>query len=564
MFNTDKIFKTKKAGDFFIGQLIKKLVWYRNFYYTPKFVNNECLYKWIRSSGQVWLFLSEEVNPHILILGASGYGKSTLIKSIILDMKDMGIGAIIFDGHNEHVELLNKINGTIYDPNIHTINIFELDGLTIEGRINHLVELFNQIYRLGSLQEAIIRRALAYTYRKFPDIYIGGNSPNIRDFANELRIFRNNAKTLIERSRIEILLQKFDYLDKNMGTLQKINIKEFGFGLSLFKLSEIDSEELKSIYIKETVERIYKNIKSNGVTNKVKAYIIIDESKTVIEKAGRIIARIFTESRKFGYGVILVSNSAQLQSGIVSNASTIISFGLREPSDINYVSNIIAPENSNKANMVRLMLGNATKNQAVISSSIMKTPLLLKTPTFSDIDKRTTIYRNEKRTPPNPDILKKYGNRLISVNWVLKQLNVDYTYFRYLKNHHLVQYIVKDNKNEYIMNKNVGLSIEHESRLVEISKMLFSSNISNIINRKKGPDIIVYSKKSICIEYETGRKNIRDTIDMLANRNFDIIIVLVEDRYFELYKNIVVANIFLFRYSKKHEIVNFIKTTATN
>ncbi len=73
-------------------------------------------------------------------------------------------------------------------------------------------------------------------------------------------------------------------------------------------------------------------------------YIVVDEAEKLEDSP--TVARLVAEGRKYGIGVIAISQRAKaLDKEIRSNAATIIAFGQREPEEQNYVANLIAGGN---------------------------------------------------------------------------------------------------------------------------------------------------------------------------------------------------------------------------
>ena len=77
---------------------------------------------------------SREPNPHILVSGMSGFGKSMFFKSVLVDVAKAGVSCIIFDGHNEHEAVVRGLGGTTYDSRNGGINLLSLDGATVADR----------------------------------------------------------------------------------------------------------------------------------------------------------------------------------------------------------------------------------------------------------------------------------------------------------------------------------------------------------------------------------------------------------------------------------------------
>ena len=99
--------------------------------------------EWRRAKKEFRILPEHEPNPHIVISGMSGYGKSTLLKSMILDIKEAGRSALIFDAHNEHEAMVGAIGGRSINAAYTGISIFELDGMSVAERTAEITNLLN-------------------------------------------------------------------------------------------------------------------------------------------------------------------------------------------------------------------------------------------------------------------------------------------------------------------------------------------------------------------------------------------------------------------------------------
>ncbi len=339
-------------------------------------------FAWKRVFGRYALKPGREANPHMVIVGALGYGKSTLLKVVIREVASMGKPIIVFDGHSEHEALVNDIGGRVHDASEENINMFELDGLTVVQRIDELTSLLSEVYALGYLQRGILSSALYYTYRKCAkDMRANqlNKVPVLADLIAELSVFAGNAKTLSERERIEHIRQRVISLQKCMPLKSHVGICGLSRGINSFSLSGIGNDDAKVIYITEAVKRLYTAMRANAVERGVRLYIIIDESTFLLDNAGKLLTLLVNEGRKFGYAVVIVTNSsAMVPRDIIANSATFIAFHINEPTEINYVSSVIAKGDQYKAVMVRGMLEMLRVNEVIISCS--KGPVVVQTP----------------------------------------------------------------------------------------------------------------------------------------------------------------------------------------
>ncbi len=493
----------------------------------------EYLWKWKR--GKLFIHPTREANAHILIVGSSGYGKSTLLKGMIRDIADSGKNAIIFDGHNEHEQLVRSLGGRALNALYSNINILSLDGMTIPQRMEELTGLISDVYNLGYLQKADLNKALFYTYRKCCTDMRSNTltrEPTIHDLLNEFSIFIRNARTQGERNRLEHIRQRLNSLSKSVPVGTHISIDSLREGINSFSLSGIDSMEAKIVYMHELVTRLYSSMKRSDRERGIGTYIIIDESRFLIEKASQLIGSFVSESRKFGFAVILVSNSATvLPKEIVANASTFIAFHTNEPGEISYIGSTIARGNNTKAAAVKSMLEKLKKHHAIVVS-YLNDALVVNTPEARPQGKGTRGRLLEEGIAAAMSLARKpiAESRLSEA--------VSEEALEEIKGSTSFESIPADG-DTWIMKRNKALSLEHELSVKRISSVLSEIGIRHSVTRGKGPDIIAYiGNGRVAIEYETGKKRAPETAKMLEKRkeSFARTILIANDSKASCYK----------------------------
>ncbi len=543
-----RIFNAPK-GEFFItlGEARKRLVLSRHMEFRQlgriPIAAQQAEFSWKSMHGKLALTPGREPNPHVIIVGSSGFGKSTLLKSMIIDIANAHLPAIIFDGHNEHESLVRGIGGHARNAAYSNINIFSLDGLSVGQRMESLTSLFSEVYGLGYIQRAQLNRVLYYTYRKFctgmSDMRLE-SIPKLQDLLAELSVFISNSKSSGERNRLEHIRQRIGSLSKGMHITDYVALEELASGINSFSLAEIDGDEAKVVYISELARRLYTRMKANDTEKGIRLYVIIDESRFVIEKAGRIIGSLVSEGRKFGYAVIVVSNSAlNIPKDVISNSSTFVAFHTNEPREIAYTSEVIGRGNPGKVYAVRSMLDTARQNCAVVVSYMNPDPVMVRTPDAQSIGQRTSkAAADGHEEGPKAVFLARKPVRLSEmIRMGIGGASLD-------------EYTAGGES--WLMRPHGSPGIEHEVSVRIISEYLKRNGVANRITSGRGPDIIAYAnRRKIAVEYETGRKNLADTVKMIEGRGkeYDSTIVLVNDGRFKSYGRIATAGVSILKMS---------------
>lgn len=536
--------KEKSEGlRFKLGSIVCRLdgrgsISFRGIGYAMKVEQNQN--SWKKSRGDAILNPSKEPNPHIVITGMSGFGKSTLFKSMLRDMHYFKTSSIIFDAHDEHSPLVMELGGRIHESSISGINILSLDGSSVAERISEITGLFRKVYRLGYIQTTKLGECLWYTYRRFGAR--GGTdrslnqTPKISDLLYEIGIFIRNAKGIGERNSLLHLKDRISSLNSPSFSSDTVSLSELANGIHSFSLSSIKGTEQQIIYIEELLRRLYNIMKGMPKDRGIRQYIMMDEAQFLISRSSsssEIITSFIEEGRKYGTGVIIVTHSScNLSKQIIANASTFISFYSREPSEVAFASKILSSGPSSEYS-VRAKLSSLQKNEAIMISANDRTPKVISTASLYHAKNYETKTINLPRI--NFPITLE---RLSSITGLADEKILELARLGKIGAFEFNN----DGKSElWFMHEKQNISIEHEVLVSKLSQMLKIAGITHHIHDKMyGPDIVAYySGKKIAIEYETGRKNMEESRKMIESRakNFSKVIIVVNENFRDRYEH---------------------------
>ncbi|MDE1869627.1 MAG: DUF87 domain-containing protein [Candidatus Micrarchaeota archaeon] len=478
-------------------------------------------------------------NPHMAIAGESGSGKSNLCRLILGALAQRDIAFILFDPHNEYVEYAREFGAQVYDASYSGINPFDLQGLSEKEKASEIINLFKKVFHLGSVQGYVLYKCVAFAYKISQE---KGKPPVMGDLLFCMKRFKLHAN-LGERKILESLEKRIAMLDGptfSRGT----ELSRIINSRSIFALSSLHTSEAQSIYLEGFLKHLYIMMLGMEKSKRVRLYVVIDEAEKLSESP--TIARLVAEGRKYGIGIICISQRAKaLHSELRSNSSLFVAFGQHEPEELNYISNFIAQGNErNRYIEVKKAMRNLRKGQAIVLDSHSREPKLVSFRLFSPGVRDPThrmlmLARNGISKQELYNKLRSHGFSKEEMGWALSgQMRCGA-----IKSYHLPS--SKYAGTWYITHpKN---SAEHDICVNLIHRHLASLGINSVVyNSSYGPDVIAFVKgKRIALEYETGLNHLEQATKMIEGRKskFAGVVVIASESSLRRYSKIEGINL---------------------
>lgn len=115
---------------------------------------------------------------HMAMWGASGTGKTTLLKNMLINLGKTDVKFTVLDWHNEYRSIATRLNGKlgedtiILNPLLRSLSISPLElretktqkEILVWERIENFISMMKQMFILGEIQEAKIRESLSRLY----------------------------------------------------------------------------------------------------------------------------------------------------------------------------------------------------------------------------------------------------------------------------------------------------------------------------------------------------------------------------------------------------------------
>jgi type IV secretory pathway VirB4 component len=283
--------------------------------------------------------LAKVPNPHMVILGTSGSGKTQTLKAIVSELfRSSPSQSIVLDFHGDQ-----ELPGETYYPlnmsSTHGINPLRVN-LDPEGGGPKLQAIavassLRRSLQLGVNQEGLLIMILEEVYdlkNIDQDNYRSwtNNPPHFGDLQDA--IDRRAAGGCSDSAKLQIkMAATFQYsvfskpqIDFNSGKLIRIDLSKV-------------PPELGSIASEALLKQLMDNHRLAGESPEIKTFVFIDEAKEL--KGSKLLDRITADGRKYGFGVVLASQrESHLSADILANSATKIVLAV-DAADVRRVAN---------------------------------------------------------------------------------------------------------------------------------------------------------------------------------------------------------------------------------
>jgi len=323
-----------------------------------------------------------KLTRHMAILAITGGGKSNTVCVLAKRIVDgMGGTMVVFDLHGEYVDYArsNVIeNARVVEPKIHPASL----------RLSELLRLMGISHARAPRQERIVREA----WSKVMEIYKRGQLTSgdflgvlISYVSREAKQAKGKEKDSAYGAwnRLEDVRERYGDVISSAAPTSLLEMIEPG-KLNIFNLSGIDEQGVDAV-VSHYLRRILEERKRAKVTGGSDGYpvpvlVVIEEAHVLIPKEESRLtktwaARIAREGRKFGVGLILVSQRPKgLDANVLSQTNNKIILRVVEPTDQRYIQQ--ASEQLSE-DLLEL-LPELNPGEAVLLGSMVKIPALVK------------------------------------------------------------------------------------------------------------------------------------------------------------------------------------------
>ena len=261
--------------------------------------------------------LTVKGNPHLLVAGLPGMGKTSCLLNLCRQMLDADVRPIVFSYHQD---LDEKLDGMM-----DSIRFVDFDGLGFNplqipdrpARWPHLEvagmmrDIFTAIFpRLGDLQAEAVRNAVKDSFVEEGWAEPGADTARLVEPA-----FKRFYEILAEREksnrRLENLLARLDELNDYglFGVGQVHGSLWESSKPTVIRIHRTQSDVLQNAFSSLVLYGLYKDMFRRGIQDRVTHAVIFDEAHRAAKL--KVIPTMAKECRKYGVSLVLASQEAR-------------------------------------------------------------------------------------------------------------------------------------------------------------------------------------------------------------------------------------------------------------
>ncbi|WP_162302122.1 ATP-binding protein [Sulfuracidifex tepidarius] len=299
-------------------------------------------YSWVKAGNlEFRVDVKEKKNFNLVIAGASGSGKSFLVKHVI---RQLGVSFTVFDLHGEYPsDGVKKI-----DMSKTAVNPLSLNNTSPRKRSLEVAYMIRSIFNLGNLQTIDMFNLISETYMEN-----GIDEEDPRTWSQKPPTFRDVLIYLERKKRLSMSSQDINrlsslepylvFLSTEIFSRDAIDIEEVFDNNVILDFSLVSANEIKYIMIETLLRNLRDYMLRKGQSPLWKMFVL-DEAPFVLSKetGKETVERIFAEGRKFGIGMIVVSQSIEYVKKLMNNSASFFIFQLSEPNEVDYIVRFLA------------------------------------------------------------------------------------------------------------------------------------------------------------------------------------------------------------------------------
>jgi GTPase SAR1 family protein len=279
----------------------------------------------IKSRRILGIIPFKDIQRHLLLLGPTGAGKTTIAKKLIEMAIKRDVKVTILDWKGEYVDYVR--GATV----IRKTNLWDVGGRSSAEKAVIAVEMLREVTRdiadVSSASATLLLKELARLYRE-------KGIPTTKDVVDRVDRFMQNALTerrLAEANMAAAILRRLYWLQIDE---ERTDQNIYGSpDVVVYDLSSTGSNYLKTLYSLAILSRKYYEALRRGPTNRLDEVIVSEECQNYVrgrrfDDPPSIGERMVNELRSYGVGVLLITpDPIQIPGHIARDVGALIAIG---------------------------------------------------------------------------------------------------------------------------------------------------------------------------------------------------------------------------------------------
>lgn len=292
-----------------------------------------------------------EPNPHVMIIGESGSGKTNLTLTFLTrSYLKFNIPFLILDWSGSYKHNGIDVNLWKVPANL-KINPFPLRGMSIERRCGTAAELLQISLALTDLQAQKVRETLVAMYEE-------GNEPTIKTLHDRLLKEVDNERYKEMKLQLRYITNKLRQAYEIFGQESKDFWDNYDKTCNIVDMEGLTDME-KKLVTHTVMQRITEEFK---IQDRIKLYIALDDAyQAIINYYNKEtnITKVVREGRKYGFGLLISTQLLDdLPAPIVANTAVKFVLSYHEPKALESIHKMLVLTELEKGIMHRMPVGN--------------------------------------------------------------------------------------------------------------------------------------------------------------------------------------------------------------
>lgn len=298
-------------------------------------------------------------NPHIVIVGISGSGKSFTIKTFLLRASYVwNANAIIIDWAGEYKDWVMQTNGKVISlGGGNYLNIMDLGGMKPYARTQQIVETLNLLIGVSADEEQkrLLEWALETAYtnagfrldsnEQYDPLGRPLEPPTLKDVVKLLEEKIELESNPYLKREIQTLVHKLKQFtrpgDDYFANKSTVSLDELiTSGLVDLDLSTLPNETMRALGALTVLQFIKEKMRTEDFrkVKGVRLFVVIDEAWKISKEENSDVVMIVREGRKYGFSMIIASqNPTDIAEAIFSNSGTVLILKVKFENYLNYL-----------------------------------------------------------------------------------------------------------------------------------------------------------------------------------------------------------------------------------